>query len=206
MLRRFGAAFAMCLLPAITSAQVDGPFGGFKHDRTCPIEITANALEVRQAESIAIFSGEVIAGQCTLRLTADEIEVRYDQENSSDAETGAINNLQAKGNVFLTNGAETAQGSWAEYDVRTGMVSMGGDVVLTQGENIISGETLVINLNAGQGKIEGAGSGRVKSIFNPSQTDGPASPGDQSTSTCTPEQEAAAAAAGIACVPLASSN
>ena len=43
-----------------------------------------------------------------------------------------------------------------------------GNVVLTQGENAISGQQLAIDLNAGTGKISG---GRVKSVFTPSSTD-----------------------------------
>ncbi|MEM7744853.1 MAG: LptA/OstA family protein [Pseudomonadota bacterium] len=209
MTRILATTLAALLVGGIASAQTPGPFGGFKHDRSCPIEITANALEVRQAESLAVFSGDVVAGQCTLRLTADVIEVRYSEEGSNDSETGAINNLQANGNVFLTNGSETAQGAWAEYDVDTGMVRMGGDVVLTQGENVISGETLVINLDVGQGRIEGAGSGRVKTIFTPSQaSEGQAGSAEASPTepVCTPEQEAAAAAAGLKCVPADASN
>lgn len=138
-----------------------GPLGGFKHDRTAPIDITANALEVRQADQLAIFTGEVVAGQDTLRLTADRVEVTFDEEAESNDDTGSIKNLQAKGNVFLSNGAETAQGSWAEYDVETGMVRMGGDVILTQGGSAGSGDTLVINLNTGVAKMEGSGKNRV---------------------------------------------
>ena len=157
-----------CLLTLPVSAQESGPFGGFKHDRTAPIEITANSLEVRQAENLAIFEGEVIAGQGTLRLTADKVEVSYDAENQSDSETGAIKKMVARGNVFISNEAETAQGERAEYNVEEGKINMSGSVVLTQGANVISGQTLTINLNAGQGRIEGTGSGRVKSIFTPS--------------------------------------
>lgn len=194
------------VLAGQVSAQTEGPFGGFKHDRTAPIEITANALEVRQAQSLAIFSGEVVAGQGTLRLTADTVEVSYDEQDSGNSETGAIRNLQAKGNVFLSNGAETAQGAWAEYDVESGMVRMGGAVVLTQGENVISGESLVINLNEGQGRIEGSGTGRVKSIFTPGQANSGAANSAPAAPKCTPEQEAAAAAAGLKCVPADASN
>ncbi|MEE8453965.1 MAG: LptA/OstA family protein, partial [Limibaculum sp.] len=84
-----------------------------------------------------------------------------------DADTGAIQNMRADGNVFLSNGAETAQGAWAEYDVASGMIRMGGNVVLTQGGNAISGESLVIDLDAGTGRIEGGAGGRVKSVFAP---------------------------------------
>lgn len=209
VISRFALVLLGLLAAMPATAQNSGPFGGFKHDRTAPIEITANALEVRQAENLAIFSGDVIAGQGTLRLTADTVEVSYEEQNSdtsASSETGAIRNLQAKGNVFLSNGAETAQGNWAEYDVETGMVRMGGEVVLTQGENVITGESLVINLNAGQGRIEGSGTGRVKSIFTPGQASGHAEAQPNADPVCTPEQEAAAAAAGLKCVPASASN
>ena len=198
------ALIAAVSLTATAGAQsTTGPFGGFKHDRTQPIEITANALEVRQAEQLAIFSGEVVAGQGTLRLTADKVEVTYDEDNNSGGDTGAIKNMVASGNVFISNGSETAQGDRARYDVDGGQITMSGSVVLTQGENVISGQTLTINLNAGQGRIEGTGSGRVKSIFTPGQGNNSAAPAKP---VCTPEQEAAAAAAGIKCVPVEASN
>jgi lipopolysaccharide export system protein LptA len=161
----FAGLVALAALPAAAQAP-GGPFGGFKHDRTAPIEITSDALEVRQAEQLAIFSGEVVAGQGTLRLTADRVEVTYDEQGQG-SETGAIRSLVAEGNVFLSNGAETAQGQKARYDVEDGMITMSGDVVLTQGQNVISGQELTINLNEGQGRVEG----RVKSIFVPQGTE-----------------------------------
>jgi len=158
------ALFAVLTIAAApAAAQEKGPFGGFKHDSSQPIEITADSLEVRQDENLAIFEGEVEAGQDTLRLTADKVRVYYDPE-SEQSDTGAIRNMQAEGNVFLSNGSETAEGAYAEYDVAGGMVRMHGDVVLTQGANVLSGERLVIDMNTGRGRIEG----QVKSVFTPS--------------------------------------
>lgn len=145
------------------AAQEKGPFGGFKHDSSAPIEITSNSLEVRQGDQKAIFSGDVVAGQGTLRLNADRVTVSY----GGEGETGDIESMIAEGNVFLSNGSETAQGARAEYDVAEGMMRMSGDVVLTQGDNAISGESLVIDLDAGTGRVEGSGGGRVKSVFTP---------------------------------------
>jgi lipopolysaccharide export system protein LptA len=165
------AMVAAAGMTAPAPAQEKGPFGGFKHDSTAPIEIVADSLEVRQAENLAIFSGEVVAGQGTLRLTTDLLTVTYAAEEpdtgtdtNSRVGTGEIQHMRADGNVFLSNGDETAQGAWAEYDLANGMLRMGGNVVLTQGDNAISGESLVIDLNAGTGHIEG---GRVKSVFAP---------------------------------------
>jgi lipopolysaccharide export system protein LptA len=150
-------------------AQTKGPFGGFKHDSKASIEIVADSLEVQQSANLAIFTGEVVAGQGTLRLTTDKLTVTYAAEKSgtianTDTDTGAIQHMRADGNVFLSNGSETAQGAWAEYNVAGGEVRMGGNVVLTQGGNAISGNSLKIDLNSGNGRIEG---GRVKTIFAP---------------------------------------
>lgn len=161
MRKTIAAAVATAALCAAAAAQDTGsPFGGFKHDSSQPIEITADSLEVRQAEQRAIFSGSVVAGQGKLRLTADTLNVWY-AENGGE---GDIDRLRAEGDVFMTSGAESARGAWAEYQVSTGMVTMGGGVVLTQGPNAIRGERLSVDLNAGQGRIEG---GRVQSVFTP---------------------------------------
>ena len=167
VLAGLAGGFALAVSATVAGAQQKGPFGGFKHDSKAPIEIAADSLEVRQAENTAIFAGEVVAGQGTLRLTADKVTVVYDTTQPGADATGKISNMRADGNVFLSNGSETAQGAWAEYDVTGGMMKMGGDVVLTQGGNAVSGQSLVIDLNAGTGKIESAGSGRVKSVFAP---------------------------------------
>ncbi|MEM8790663.1 MAG: LptA/OstA family protein [Pseudomonadota bacterium] len=158
-------------------AQEDGPFGGFKHDNKAPIEITSESLEVRQSEQLAIFSGNVVAGQGTMRLTADKLNVFYREQGGSDdgtddsGDTGAIEKIDAVGNVFLCNGSETAQGATGTYDVKSGKVRMAGNVVLTQGINAIAGPRLEIDLNTGIGRVIGTADQPVKSIFAPSTAD-----------------------------------
>lgn len=161
------AASAAWAQQAAVQSAGQGPFGGFKHDSSAPIEVTSDSLEVRESEEIAIFMGDVVAGQGTLRLTADKMTVSYGGTDPN--RTGEISKMVAEGNVFLSNGAETAEGTRAEYDVTGGMMRMWGDVMLTQGENAISGESLVIDLEAGTGRVEGSGEGRVKSIFTPAR-------------------------------------
>ncbi|MEM9147733.1 MAG: lipopolysaccharide transport periplasmic protein LptA [Pseudomonadota bacterium] len=172
----FAAGLSVLVAGGVAAAQENSPFGGFKHDSSEPIEITSDSLEVRQSEQRAIFAGAVEAGQGTLRLNADRVIVAYDQQEQNN-ETGAIRNMKAEGNVFLTNGAETATGRFAEYDVITGMMFMRGEVILTQGTNVVSGELLEINLNTGRAQMKGGVTttgtgGRVKSIFTPSANTG----------------------------------
>lgn len=158
----YPALFALVLTGAAAQAQDKNPFGSFKHDAAQPIEIVADSLAVDQGAETATFQGKVEAAQGTLRLTAQKVVVSYGGEGGGD--TGKIDKLRADGDVFLSNGAETASGAWADYDVAGGQVRMGGGVVLTQGTNAISGETLQIDLNAGKGSISG---GRVRSVFSP---------------------------------------
>ena len=178
------AAGIFGLAAGSATAQTSGPFGGFKHDSSAPIEVVADALEVRQAENLAIFTGDVVAGQGTLRLTSDKLTVTY-AALEANADTGEIQHMRADGNVFIVNGDETARGAWAEYDVANGKIHMGGSVVLTQGDNAISGESLVIDLNTGVGKIEG---GRVKSVFTPAAKT-PDSPDSEEPAPETPPAE-----------------
>ncbi|MEM7525329.1 MAG: LptA/OstA family protein [Pseudomonadota bacterium] len=159
--RALKAGLIAVLLSAPAFAQ--SPFGGFRHDETQAIEIAADSLEVREADGLAFFRGKVVAGQGTLRLTAEELEVDY---GDSDGATGQIRRLQARGEVFIANGAETASGEWADYDVAAGLIKMGGAVTLTQGGNVVKGAALTIDLNSGEGRVDGGG-GRVQSTFTP---------------------------------------
>lgn len=154
---------AALILASGIGAMAQSPFGGFSHDAKQPIEIAADSLEVRESENLAIFTGKVVAGQGTLRLTADKLQVTYGDGGGG---SGEIESLRADGDVFLANGAETAAGDWAEYDIASGTITMGGAVTLTQGGNVVKGAALTINLDSGQGKVDGGG-GRVKSVFAP---------------------------------------
>lgn len=157
-------AGALALTAGAAWGQAANPFGSFKHDADQPIEIVADSLAVDQGAEQATFTGKVEAAQGTLHLTADKIVVNYGGAGGADTGAGRIDKLRAEGNVFLSNGAETASGAWADYNVAGGNVKMGGGVVLTQGDNAISGQTLNIDLNSGKGEITG---GRVRSVFKP---------------------------------------
>jgi lipopolysaccharide export system protein LptA len=71
--------------------------------------------------------------------------------------------MQASGNVTLSNGSEAAESERATYEVAGGVIEMEGDVLLTQGENALSSQSLRIDLNDGTGLLQG----RVQTIFQP---------------------------------------
>lgn len=148
--------------------------GGQPIDTSAPIEVAADALEVRQEEQVAVFEGNVDANQGELRLQANELMVHY--QGGSGGTGGEITQLNANGNVHVSSPRETARGDWAIYDVLAEQVTMGGNVVLSQGPNVIQGDRLTIDLTTGRSRIEGGVSatgssddgdsdGRVRGLF-----------------------------------------
>lgn len=144
-------------------AQETGVPGGLKVDTSKPIEINADSLEVRQQEQVAIFAGKVDVLQGDVRLRTEKLVVSY--SGGGDGAGGDIRDLTASGGVTITTGNESAQGDSARYNVVGKTITLSGNVMLAQGENVIRGNELTIDLASGKSKIIGDDSGRVKSIF-----------------------------------------
>ncbi len=153
-----------------------------------PIDIEADALEVDDKKKIAVFNGNVSATQGDFNIRAKEIQVAY---AAAKADAGAktasnsplpggggadITQIDAKGKVLVTTkDSQTATSDWAVFEVKKQLVTLGGDVVLTQGTNTIKGSRLVIDLTTGLSRFETGGDKagvdgakeRLKAIFTP---------------------------------------
>ena len=81
-----------------------------------------------------------------------------------------IRRLEAIGNVVVTQKDQTASGNVGIFDMKANTVTLTGNVVMTQGQNVLRGEKLVVNLTSGVSRIESGkgGSGRVEGLFMPS--------------------------------------
>lgn len=159
-------AVASAIVFSSPSASAQDPATPF--DTTEPIEILADALEVNQDEQLAVFAGNVTATQGRILLSADQVVVHY--ATGGNGGTQAISTIDAKGNVFFSTGLETAQGDNGTYDVENGIVTLTGAVVLTQGDNVVRGQRLVLNLVDGTTKVEGGAEdegGRIRGLFVP---------------------------------------
>jgi lipopolysaccharide export system protein LptA len=85
-----------------------------------------------------------------------------------------ISKLEAKGEVVITSDKdETTTSDWAIYDFRSDLVTIGGNVVLTQGQNVLKGDRLVMDLKTGESHFENTGNpaagGRIRALFMPKQ-------------------------------------
>lgn len=147
-------AVAMCIAMPLM-AQTNINLGGLSADPNAPVEITADTLNVDQDSGTATFTGNVLIGQGDLRLSAGSVEVIY------AAETGDIARLLARGGVTFVTATEAAEARTADYDLQSGLLTLEGDVLLTQGASALSAGRMVINLTAGTAEM----SGRVKTVF-----------------------------------------
>ena len=70
---------------------------------------------------------------------------------------------------MVTSAGEIAQGQRGTYNVEDGTIDLIGGVVLNQGNNVVEGETLTMNLETGVSKVSGAGDTRVQGLFVPEE-------------------------------------
>jgi lipopolysaccharide export system protein LptA len=161
---------------------------GFSQNRNEPVHIEAASLEVRDKEQVATFTGDVRVQQGDTTMRCATLVVFYDREAGNDASKAApktktmtaatpgpggeqkIKRLEARGSVVVTQKEQTATGKLGIFDMGSNTVTLTGDVVMTQGQNVLRGDKLVVNLTDGVSKVESAknGRGRVEGLFVPS--------------------------------------
>jgi lipopolysaccharide export system protein LptA len=194
------AVATMSLRDAAAQSTVRGvpnAMQGFSQNRDQPIRIEAAALEVRDKQKEATFSGNVKVVQGDTTMTSKVLIVYYDSNNgassgaakekskSTPAQKAAmtsatpgpngsssIKRLEAKGNVVVTQKDQVVTGETAVFDTRTNLVTMSGNVVLTQGKNVLRGDKLLVDMTTGVSRVESK-SGRVQGLFQSSGQGGP---------------------------------
>lgn len=149
---------ALCL-PTPGAAQV--AFGSAQQDRSLPVEVTSDSLSVNQNDNTALFTGNVVIAQGEMRLSAPRVLVVYLADRSG------IEALEATDGVTLVSGTDAAEALRADYNVVNGLIELRGNVLLIQTDNAITGETLVVDLNAGTAQV----SGRVKTVLQPGRSE-----------------------------------
>lgn len=141
------------------------------HDTTQAIDITADRLEVREKENIAVFTGSVEALQGDMQINADSVTVYY--EKAADGSDPVISRLDITGHARLVSPSEKVESEWAVYDVEARLLTLGGSVVLLRGDSVLRGQRLELDLESGVTRFEGAAapgasapSGRVRGRFS----------------------------------------
>ena len=170
---------------------------GFSQNRDQPIQIEAASLEMRDKKKEATFAGNVKVVLGDTVMTSKSLVVFYDSGGGAAAKSAkfatmqaanpgpggssSIRRLEAKGSVVVTQKDQVVTGETAVFDTKANLVTMLGGVVLTQGKNILRGDRLMVDMTTGVSRVE-SDTGRVQGLFISSgQGGGPAIPGMPAT-------------------------
>ena len=166
--------------PKLTTPKTTGTANAFgqnlmtlSSNNGAPVHIEAKRLNVDDARNQARFLGEVVAKQGAFVMRADQIDISYKGsgfamtgQSTSQEAAGGIKLVKARDNILIrTPDGQTSKSEWAEFNPAAQTVTIGGNVFLTQGKNVIKGDKLVIDLKTGQSRIDRTSDKRIRGLF-----------------------------------------
>lgn len=162
--RSVGIIFAVTLVAAtaaLAQTQQQGSVSALKgHNSNAPVDVTADRIEVQDRADRAIFAGNVHATQAEMTLDTERLTVAYSNKPGGAAAGSSgsgvqIHRLDAAGGVVVHSPSETAKGDFGIYDLDRKLITLIGNVRLMQGNNVVNGQRLVINLDSGRAVVDG---------------------------------------------------
>ena len=143
-------AFGLAALPTIGGAQ---SFQGGQ-------PIMWGADEVSRTPELLSLRGRAELTQGDNRIRADRVE--------GTISGGDLSRVEASGNVYFVTPEQTIRGDRAVYTPANDTIVLTGDVILTQGQNVMTGGRLTYNTRTEAAQMDGAG--RVQGVFYPSSS------------------------------------
>ena len=70
-----------------------------------------------------------------------------------------IRRVEAKGDVFVIQKDQTATGESGVFDMQANTVTLLGNVVISQGQNVVKGDRLTVDITSGTSRVECGKSG-----------------------------------------------
>jgi lipopolysaccharide export system protein LptA len=191
-----GAAYETAAQSSVQG--VPNAMQGFSQNRDDPIQIEAASLEMRDKKKEATFSGNVKVVQGDTTMTSDKLVVFYESSSAPGAPaptntkgaaktaplqsatpgpggSSSIKRLEARGDVRVTQKDQVVTGHTAVFDTKTNLITMLGEVVLTQCKSVLRGDRLLVDMTTGISRVE-SDSGKVQGLFNQSSGSGCGAP------------------------------
>jgi len=142
----------------------------FATNPDAPVDIEAARLIVNDTTKTAVFRGNVRAQQGGFTIRTSQLIAHYKGDASlgdpmqptegvrnASRPAAELTAIEAKGKVLITSdGGQKATGDWAKFDIVRNAVTLGGDVVLSQGQNVVRGTRLNIDMTSGMSRIKTA--------------------------------------------------
>lgn len=173
----------MCaaLLPLVlaafpaTAQQQGDRMTGLKLEGDKPIQIESDHLEVRENDGVAVFSGNVAVVQGPMLMRSGKMTVYYKKEDGKVASgSSSIDRLEVENKVYVKSESQVATADTGSFDMKSEVLVLSGkEVVLSEGDNIIVGCKLTVQMATGLANLEGCGDdgstggGRVKMLLKP---------------------------------------
>ena len=143
------------------------PLMALESDRQEPLEVSANSTDGTLGDGITTLRGNVDIRQGTLRITADEAEVKkVDGRVNSVTFRGQPASLEQE---IEEQGLVRAIANVIDYQVASGLVTLSGDADVKHPQYQISGDVLTYDLNIQhfQGSSDENGNGRIHILLDP---------------------------------------
>ena len=172
-----GVMLAAVLMGAAPASAQFSPSGG-------PIDISADEVEIVDAQHLAIWRGNVEVLQARNRMRSDTLNVYFESSPTTKGSSGAlapghawgrVRRVEGEGHVFFVSPTQTARGDHGLYELASDTITITGDVIVAQGQSVVHGEKLVIQTKTGRATMvsEAGHKGRVRGIFYPNTTTSP---------------------------------
>ncbi|HXI86280.1 MAG TPA: LptA/OstA family protein [Parvularculaceae bacterium] len=133
-------------------------------DADQPVDITGDSLEI--VNKIATWTGNVRAVQGDAILTAKKLVATL-------GENGGFTTIQAVGEVRYSNGKEAIAGDTAVYDAVARSITVSQNVIVTQGETVMTGGAIVYWLDTGRIRFTAPQGSRIRGIFHTKSASSP---------------------------------
>jgi outer membrane protein assembly factor BamD len=121
-----------------------------------PIDITSDTVESYFKDNLIVFKGNVTARQKDMVIYADSIEAVIIQDGKG------IEKVVADGNVKVQQGLRVANCGKAVFYNLDKKVVLTGDPKLWEGDNMVSGEMIVFDIEQNRVDVKGGPGGRGK--------------------------------------------
>ncbi len=167
-------SFALCA-PVLAQSDATSRMSGLKLSGDQPIQIESDRLEVREADSVAIFTGNVNVVQGATVLKAGSMKVYYVKgegatsgfgaEGSATTGTANIDHLEVSDKVYIKSDTQVATGDKGTFDMKSEVLVLSGEkVVLSDGGNVLVGCKLTVQMKTGLAQVDACGRRVMMSI------------------------------------------
>jgi outer membrane protein assembly factor BamD len=126
-----------------------------------PIDITSDRVETYSKENLIVFKGNVMARQKDIVIYADSLEAVIIQDGKG------IEKVIAGGNVKIQQGLRVASCQRAVFYNLDQKVFLTGDPKVWEGDNIVSGDEIIFDIEQNRIEVKGGPGGRGKAKIHP---------------------------------------